>query len=143
MSGEPTFVDTWGWIALGNARDSQHHRVTDLFHTLRREGTSIFTSDYVLDELVTLLFRREVHDHSVQFVDGLLSAANAGQLIIEPVTAERFAAAWKLRKRFQDKPMISFTDLSSMAIMTERGIKRVLTDDDHFLHVGLGFEKLE
>ena len=142
MSGEPTFVDTWGWIALGNARDSQHSRVTDVFRTLRREQIPICTSDYVLDELVTLLFRREAHERSFRFVDALLSAATAGQMTIERVTPERFTAAWELRKRFQDKPMISFTDLSSMAIMTERGITRVLTDDDHFLHVGLGFQKL-
>ena len=58
------------------------------------------------------------------------------------MTSERFLAAWSLRKRFQDKPDISFTDLSSMALMVERGIQQIVTDDDHFLHVGMGFQKI-
>jgi hypothetical protein len=46
------------------------------------------------------------------------------------------------RKRFQDKPLISFTDLTSMATMPERGITRVLTENDHCLQVGMGFQKV-
>ena len=37
---------------------------------------------------------------------------------------------------------ISFTDLTSMVIMQERGIKRILTEDDHFLHIGMGLQKV-
>jgi predicted nucleic acid-binding protein len=65
-----------------------------------------------------------------------------GRLAIERVTSERFTAAWELRKRFQDKPKISFTDLTSMVIMQDRNIKKVLTDDDHFTHVGMGLQKV-
>ena len=63
-------------------------------------------------------------------------------MTVERITSERFAAAWSLRVQFQDKPKISFTDFSSMAVMTELGIQRILTDDDHFLHVGKGFHKV-
>ena len=75
----------------------------------------------------------------MRFVEGILAAAARGQVQIERVTSGRFAAAWMLRKRFQDKPKISFTDLVSMAIMEERGIQRVLTQDKHFTQVGMGF----
>jgi preprotein translocase subunit Sec63 len=53
-------------------------------------------------------------------VEGIFKAAERSHLTIERVTSERFAAAWKLRQRFQDKPKISFTDLTSMIIMRER-----------------------
>ncbi len=141
MNAEPTFVDTWGWLALGHRGDAHHAEVAEFFRILRSNHVPICTSDYVLDELITLLFRREVFDQAVRFVGTLLSAADLGQLTVDRVTSARFVAAWDLRKRFQDKPAISFTDLSSMALMVERGIKQVVTDDDHFLHVGMGFRK--
>ena len=79
MNSKPTFVDTWGWLALAHRHDSRHAEVADLFRSLRRDRVPIYTSDYVLDELVTLLFRREVFAHAVGFVDGILSAADLGQ----------------------------------------------------------------
>ena len=142
MNHQPTFVDTWGWLALGNRRDAHHSDVTDLFRALRSDDVPIYTSDFVLDELITLLFRRESYDRAVQFMETLLSAVDSRMLTVDRITSQRFAAAWELRKRFQDKPLISFTDLCSMAIMAERGIRQVITDDDHFLHVGMGFQTL-
>lgn len=58
------------------------------------------------------------------------------------ITEERFGMAKDLRLKFQDKPLISFTDLTSMVIMNERKISDILTEDDHFLQVGMGFRKL-
>ena len=95
----------------------------------------------MLDELISLLFRREIFEESVRFLDGLLNASEKGLLTIERITSARFASTWLLRKKFQDKTRISFTDLTSMAIMKERGIQVVLTDDEHFEHVGMGFRK--
>jgi uncharacterized protein len=62
MNLAPVFVDTWGWMALGHRRDPQHGEVRDLYRQLREEQIPITTSDYVLDELITLLFRRESFD---------------------------------------------------------------------------------
>jgi predicted nucleic acid-binding protein len=58
------------------------------------------------------------------------------------MTPQRFEKAIELRYRFQDKPRISFTELTSMVVMSERGIEEILTEDDHFLHVGMGFRKV-
>lgn len=44
----------------------------------------------------------------------------------------------KLRHRYQDKPSISFTDLSSMVVMQELDIEWIRTEDNHFTHVGDG-----
>lgn len=134
------FIDTWGWLALGHHRDSRHREIKELYQALREEKTPLYTSDYVLDEVITLLFRREVFKEAVYFVEGIFQAAEEGRLTIERVTSERFAGAWRLRKRFGDKPRISFTDLTSMSIMRERSINRILTEDAHFEHVGLGFQ---
>jgi predicted nucleic acid-binding protein len=142
VNPETTFIDTWGWMALGHRRDPRHAEVAQLIRTLRSERSPIYTTDYILDELITLLYRRETFAEATRFVDTLVAAEGLGQLTVARVTPERFAAAWQLRRRLDDKPRISFTDLVSMVVMDELDIVRVLTDDDHFLHVGLGFHKV-
>jgi uncharacterized protein len=139
MASEPIFVDTWGWLAYGHRRDAHHEVVRHLFEGFHRDPVPVYTTDHVLDEVITLLFRREQFDEAVRFVEAVFAAAAQGQVRIERVSSDRFTSAWSLRKRLQDKPGISFTDLLSMVVMREHGITRILTEDKHFLQVGLGF----
>lgn len=53
------------------------------------------------------------------------------------ITPEYFDEAKTLRLRYQDKPAISFTDLTSMVVMQALGLRDILTDEAHFLHVGM------
>ena len=136
------FVDTWGWIALGHRRDARHKKVKDFYRKLRKQRRPIFTSDYVLDEVITLIFRRESFPEALRFMQGIFAAAEGGTVTIDRVTSARFAGAWKLRQQFDDKPLISFTDLTSMALMKELGVTDILTEDAHFTQVGMGFQKV-
>lgn len=58
------------------------------------------------------------------------------------INSERFEAICKMRIKYADKPLISFTNLSSMVVMKELGISLVLTGDNHFNQVGMGFIKV-
>lgn len=136
---EPIFIDTWGWIALGQRKEPRHEEVTKIYRSLRARQIPTYTSDYVLDEVITLLFRREPFDEAVRFLEAILQAGHQGYLSLVYITPEYFTKAWALRRRFQDKPMISYTDLTSMVIMQDLGINRVLTKDEHFVQVGMGF----
>jgi uncharacterized protein len=136
------FVDTWGWLALGHRQDQYHLQVKQLFQHLLDSDISIHTSDYILDELISLLFRREAFQQAVQFLNGIFSAAELQQIQIHTVTDEAFQAAWFLRQKYQDKPLISFTDLTSIVLMKQLAIAHVLTMDEHFIQVGQGFTKL-
>ena len=69
-------------------------------------------------------------------------AIEEGYLRLERITAERFEKAKSLRMRFQDKPKISFTDFTSMVVMAELGITDILTEDEHFTQVSMGFQKV-
>ena len=120
---EAVFIDTWGWLALGHRRDARHREVRAFYQALQEEGALCYTTDYVLDETITLLFRREVFEEAVRFMEGIFQATEEQRLTVERITSERFSSAWRLRKRFQDKPKISFTDFTSMVIMKEKGIK--------------------
>ena len=139
---EAVLMDTWGWLALGYRREPRHEEIKAFYQHLREEGARLYTTDYVLDEVMTLLFRRESFAEAVDFMEGIFQASQEDISFIERVTSERFTAAWELRKRFQDKPKISFTDLTSMVVMRDRNIKKVLTDDDHFTHVGMDLQKV-
>jgi predicted nucleic acid-binding protein len=63
----------------------------------------------------------------------------AEYVTLEWITPERFEAAQTLRRKFQDKPDISFTDLTSMCVMQELDVTEIVTGDRHFTHVGMGF----
>jgi predicted nucleic acid-binding protein len=139
---DAVFVDTWGWVALGHRNDSRHEEVKRFYLQLRDDERRIYTSDFVLDEVITLLFRRESFDEAVQLMEGIFAASELEHLVVEKVTSARFEEAWKLRLRFDDKPSISFTDLTTIVLMKELDLSEVLTDDDHFIHVGMGFQKV-
>jgi len=140
MNGERLLVDTWGWLALADDREPRHRDVRAVVQAAGRQAQALLTTDYILDETLTLVFRRLPFGRAQRFLSTLEAAERQGSLRVEYISPERFAAAKKLRLRFRDKPLISFTDLTSMVIMQELRMKRVLTADDHFRHVGLGFE---
>ena len=133
------FLDSWGWLALEDRKEHGHQAANRVYLERRGKPGKIVTSDFVLDETFTRLFLRKPFDEAWRFVERLLRSAEAGFVSIERVSGERFEAALELRHRFRDKPAISFTDLTSMAIMHELGISDVLTADRHFEQVGLGF----
>ncbi len=136
------FVDTWGWLALGHRRDQHHQQILEIYQELLSSQIQIHTSDYVLDEVATLVFKRELFQEALKFMEGIFASAESGKLQIHSVTSDVFQLAWHLRKKYQDKPLISFTDLTSMAIMKQRSIQYVLTMDEHFTQVGMGFARM-
>ncbi len=136
------FVDTWGWLTLYDKRESQHSQVAAWYADFRAQGGQLYTSDYVLDETFTLLFKRLSFPQAQQAMQLLDAAVQAGSLNLVWVTPELFAQAQTLRFKLRDKPTISFTDLSSMRVMLALGISNVLTADAHFMHVGMGFQRV-
>jgi len=136
------FIDTWAWLALANRKDTYHESVKKYYFKIRKEKYWLITSDYVLDEVITALFINVAFDRAAKFVESLFTMIKDGQLELEKITDKRFKEAWPLRKKYADKPDISFTDLTTFVIMQKRRISRVLTGDSHFEKVNLGFEVL-
>ena len=135
------FIDTWGWLTLRDRDESRHGDVKEFYQQLRDENEMIYTSDYVLDETITLVFKRLPFKTAKESLAKLDKAIKQGYLQVEWVTPERFEKAKILRLKYQDKPKISFTDLSSMVVMEELGLKDIITGDEHFEHVGMGFQR--
>ncbi len=135
------FIDTWGWLTLRDRKESRHQEVKDFYSQFRSQKGIIYTSDYVLDETITLLFRRLPFKTAKGSLATIDKAIKEGYLQVEWVTPERFERAKGLRLKYQDKPKISFTDLTSMVIMKELGFKKIMTGDEHFEYVGMAFQR--
>ncbi len=140
ISMDRLFVETWGWLTLRDKSERRHAEVAKSFESFQKPSGRIYTTDFVLDETFTLLFRRLPFDAAHESMDLLAASVKEGSLILVSIDQERFKAAQKLRIRYRDKLAISFTDLSSMVIIQEFGIQKILTEDDHFAQVGLKLE---
>ena len=137
------FIDTWGWLTLHDRKETRHQEATIVYKSFLAEKGLIYTTDYVLDETYTLLFKRlpvPQAQQSMKSIFQVLTQDNRFKLIW--LNEQRFMQTQALRLQYMDKPNISFTDLTSMVVMQEIGIQQVLTEDAHFGHVGLGFQRM-
>jgi len=131
------FVDTWGWITLADKNDPNFPEVSELYRNLSRRKTIIVTSEWVLQETGTLLFSRFPFTQSEKFFSSLLEAGEKELLSIMHINREDFYPIYSLRKKYRDKPQISFVDLSTIWLISELKIKAIITDDEHFHKIGL------
>ena len=133
------FVDTWGGMKVLSPRESRHAEVTQYFRSFLDRGGEVLTTDYVLDETLTLLFKRLSFERASEQYERIEAAEEEDFLRVEWVGRDRFDEALQLRRRYSDKPEISFTDLTSMVVMQKLDLRDVLTGDAHFEHVGMEF----
>ena len=136
------FIDTWGWISLYNEREKRHEQVKDWYRNFRVQKGVVYTTDYILDETFTLLFRWTPINVAIEAVERINESIRKGYLILERITPDRFEKAKRLRLRYQDKPLISFTDLTSVVVMSEEEIEAILTEDIDFTYLETGFQRV-
>jgi uncharacterized protein len=132
-------VDTWGWLVLEDSRDQWHRAASKTYAEATKASGNLYTTNFVLDETISMLFRRRPFEEATRFTRGLLTSPFIG--IVE-ITKARFRRAFDLRLRFRDKPDISFTDLTTMVVAQEFKVTDILTGDRHFRQAGLGFRLL-
>jgi len=135
------FIDTWGWLCLADAGDPAHEAAKQTYRRYAGAGRLV-TTDYVLDEMMTRLFSKCPFKPARAFWNAVRQSALKGILTIEWIGPDRFDKAVSLRFRYWDKPRISFTDLTSFVVMKELRLRDVLTGDQHFAAVQLGFRIL-
>ena len=136
------FLDTWGWIAIANKKDTCHSDVASFYKNFLLNKGRPVTTDFILAETITLSRAKMSPDKVAIFIDAILDAVKKGEIILERIDEKRWIKVWELNKKYHDKPYISFFDFSSFVVMKELRISEVLTADKHFEEVGLGFKKL-
>jgi hypothetical protein len=125
----PVFVDTGAWFAYFVRRDPDHISAVQWIKTNR---LPLLTTDFVLDELFTLLKLRESHVVAVAAGNTLM---HGGVTKVELVGEDDFARAWTIFEQYTDKEW-SFTDCTSKVVMERLGITYAFAFDNHFEQFG-------
>ena len=102
------FVDTWAWIGLAVKRDQYHARIQAQHKEFCETRTVYVTSDHVLAEVITFLFRVSLAGTAEAFVGSLLAAIDAGTCRLVRVSHEQFLRAWQLRVKYRSSESASF-----------------------------------
>jgi len=126
------FVDTAGWMACADGADPAHARCRTARDSALEAGQSLVTTDFVIDEALTLIRFRlglDAADAWWHQIDG------SARIRWERIDSDRFERARLLFFQHRDKDF-SFTDCTSFAIMRELRLTHALTTDRHFRQVG-------
>lgn len=126
------FIDTSGWCAVYDRSDTNHQKALAFWREITGTTGTLFTSDYVLDETLTLLRLRLGHRDAVEFGRAVL----ASEVVkVVPVSAKTWQEAWELFVKFRDKDF-SFTDCTSFVLMRRLKLTEALAFDQHFRQMG-------
>lgn len=120
------FVDTGAWYALVDKKDPDHSAAASF---LKINKVPLLTTNFIFDEIVTLLRRRlgwsVAGDFGRQLKDSRLTTLVAVQW-------ENEERAWELFLEFKDQDF-SYTDCTSFAVMKALKVDAAFTFDRHFL----------
>lgn len=124
-----TFADTSGWYALLVPTDAYYDQARDWFAANR---TPVLTTDYVIDETLTLLRSKGHNDLALDWG----AKAFTGKLAaVHYLNRDEIAAAWQVFQRFRDKGW-SFTDCTSKVVSESLGVPQAFAFDQHFRQFG-------
>jgi predicted nucleic acid-binding protein len=133
------FVDTSAWDALADSQDT-HHELALLFRQEIAGRAQLVATDYVLDEVYTLLLLNVGYHGAVSFKNKLDTLVQEGVLAVVWVTEAITQEAWQVFEQFNVDKQWSFTDCVSYVVMKQRSLTEAFTFDHHFQQ--MGFTKL-
>lgn len=119
------FVDTSAWASLF-IPDDPRHEAARTWH--ERNQDQLVTSDYILDELLTLLKTRFSTQVAIRAGQSLWSGRPSTLFYLNLQDIEQ---AWKIFRSHRDKGW-SFTDCTSFALMQRLHLSSAFAFDKHF-----------
>lgn len=124
------FVDTGAWYALATPNDPDHEKAKAFAASVTEP---LATSEYIVDELLTLFGVRGQKPKGVEWIHDVLEPGGADLL---RVTDEDFSNALRIYEQFQDKDW-SFTDCVSYALIQRLQLHQAFSFDHHFRQFGI------
>ncbi|MDF1533551.1 MAG: PIN domain-containing protein [Methanosarcinaceae archaeon] len=124
------FVDSCIFFAMYSKNDVHHDEAVRLLEfALSGKGGTIYTSDYVFDETVTLA-RVRTHNAEIPLMIGK-AIIDSPRVIMLKVDDEVFNQSWDIFNEYCSKGL-SFTDCSSIAFVKTYEIDTIFSFDSHF-----------
>lgn len=131
------FLDSSFFKALVDVHDDFNPPASDLWSRFRESGIKLITSNFILDETLTLIRKRCGLVVALEFRDRLSQGFKKMRIARIGLIDETEAWSW-FEKDWSDP---SFTDCTSFALMRRLGLERVATFDKHFARAGFKIEK--
>lgn len=126
------FIDTGAFLARYLPRDQHHEQAQRGWVELDRERYRCYTSNFVIDEFLTLLARRSHYAFAAERAHRVYGSRKLE--ILRP-DAEDEREAVKLFEQFADQE-VSFTDCVSFALMRRYRLQIAFAFDRHFRDAG-------
>jgi len=126
------FLDTSFALALSAPTDQLHERAEELADELEAKKAKLITTRAVLLEIGNALSRQRYRPAAVSLLRSLEADANVE---IIPLTDDLYSKAFELYSSRTDKEW-GLIDCASFVVMSERGMKKALTADEHFQQCG-------
>jgi predicted nucleic acid-binding protein len=123
------FVDTGVWFSILVAKDPNHQRTIEWFNRLEEQ---VITSDYVVDETLTLLLMRGERNKAIEFGKLVIVGSSA---IVHKITEDQFNPSWILFQKLSVAGL-SFTDCTSHIIASDLNVQSIASFDHHFQSSG-------
>lgn len=123
------FVDTSAWFAGLVPTDADHDVAVEWF---RSNEELLITSDYIIDETLTLFRARGEQSRALALADEFF---NGSLTEIVYLTEEEIKESISIFKRFADKDW-SFTDCTSKYLCERYQIRKAISFDKHFRQFG-------
>ncbi|MBI1761308.1 MAG: type II toxin-antitoxin system VapC family toxin [Acidobacteria bacterium] len=123
------FVDTGAWFAMSVPSDQDHAAIAQCFS---QTAEPLFTTDYVVDETLTLLRARGYGQRALALGAEFFSGSIAE---LHYLDEDEIRAAWEVFRRYADKQW-SFTDCASKVVMERLRITQAISLDHHFRQFG-------
>jgi uncharacterized protein len=125
-------MDTGAWVAYVSP-DDQYHRVATRW--MRHNRQPLLTTDYVIDETLTLLRARGEPVRAEQLGALLFGIRPNGFVDLHYLTEEDILGAWQVFRTYSDKSW-SFTDCTSKVLIEKLGLTHAFAFDQHFRQFG-------
>ena len=126
---DAVFADTSALYAFINSKDPDHKKVKDYLEGFKGQ---LHITNFIFDEIITLVMARMGHDNAVITGKTLL---NPKEFVLTRCKAADELKAWELFVNRPDRHY-SFTDCASFVIMKKIGINKSLSTDSHFIQEG-------
>ena len=131
----PVFVDTWAWYALTDTSDHDHALAQLTNEDLLNSGQTFVTTNFVLDETITLIRYNLHHAVAVRFRNMLQKLIDAGLVELVRIDETHEDVAWRIFEQYADQKF-SYTDCTSFTVMRALKLTYVFTADHHFATLG-------